>query len=160
MTDRTLSPGTEAIRPSNELLIAAQHCLKIFESMADRGRYPEELIYDSPHFLGKQGWKFLTDAIRDTPETPDVARDAERYRWLVGECGASMLQSYFSVYDVKDWRGVKPALDKAVDAGIERESPTVKAAESLLPTEWREVARSRGELLDTIEDLIRAEKLK
>ena len=56
-----------------QVLEAMEHCLKIFQSMADRGRYPEELIPDllvpgpsqsNPLYLGKQGWYFLTEAIK------------------------------------------------------------------------------------------------
>lgn len=45
------------------MLEALKHCHAVFSSMADRGRYPDELIPTAPHYLGKQGFEFLVNAI-------------------------------------------------------------------------------------------------
>jgi hypothetical protein len=48
---------------------ALMHCLAIFNSLADRGRYPNELMPDEMRndgeklFMGRQGWEFVTQAI-------------------------------------------------------------------------------------------------
>ena len=51
-----------------EVLIAAkeslEHTIKVFFSMADRGHYPEELLRGTDHFLGKQGFQYASDVIR------------------------------------------------------------------------------------------------
>lgn len=47
---------------------AGEHCLAVFQSQADRGRYPSELIPESEHFLGRQGWQFLTGALSTNPD--------------------------------------------------------------------------------------------
>lgn len=53
---------------------ALDHCLLVFKSMANRGRYPLELLpenNDGPggnvYYLGKQGLKFITDALAGQP---------------------------------------------------------------------------------------------
>lgn len=38
-------------------------CVDVFASMGRRGRYPEELLPDSKHFLGHQGFQFIYDAL-------------------------------------------------------------------------------------------------
>lgn len=50
-------------RERQVLLEACQHTLKVFRSMSDRGRYPLELLPDTKEFLGKQGFKYLMEAI-------------------------------------------------------------------------------------------------
>lgn len=51
-----------------EVLIAAkeslEHTIKVFSSMADRGHYPEELLRGTDHFLGKHGFQYASDVIR------------------------------------------------------------------------------------------------
>lgn len=49
---------------------ALEHCIKIFKSQADRGRYPLELMpfgptvnEPNPHYLGRQGWMFILTAL-------------------------------------------------------------------------------------------------
>lgn len=49
---------------------ALEHCLLIFKSQADRGRYPLELMpfgptvnEENPHYLGRQGWQFILTAL-------------------------------------------------------------------------------------------------
>lgn len=49
---------------------ALEHCIKIFRSQADRGRYPLELMpfgptvnEPNPHYLGRQGWMFILTAL-------------------------------------------------------------------------------------------------
>lgn len=42
---------------------ALNHCKMVFISMAERGHYPEELL-PGEHFMGKQGFQFITDALK------------------------------------------------------------------------------------------------
>lgn len=42
---------------------ALEHCRKVFESMAERGCYPLELMPYKKEFLGKQGFQFITESI-------------------------------------------------------------------------------------------------
>lgn len=64
---------------------ALKHCLAVFSSMADRGRYPLELIapghyeYDPSVYLGKQGWAFLTDAIDSLRSLPSPSPTSSEY---------------------------------------------------------------------------------
>lgn len=63
----------------DDAIEAMEHVLKIFRSMSDRGAYPKELCpfklgpfipgedvnKEEPLFLGKQGFMFLIEAVRD-----------------------------------------------------------------------------------------------
>lgn len=49
----------------DECIEALSHCLMIFQSQADRGLYPLELMEGKPEFLGKKGWKFITNALKN-----------------------------------------------------------------------------------------------
>lgn len=83
------SPDLRTSKPMS-LREALEHCLKIFKSQADRGRYPEELVYDSPYFLGRRGWQFLTDALEHSPdETAAPLQPTHAHQWLpIGDrCG-------------------------------------------------------------------------
>lgn len=67
-----------ASRQSCEVVLRAalEHALLIFTSMANRGRYPLELLplddggNPSAYFLGKQGFQFLTDALAQSQPQP------------------------------------------------------------------------------------------
>lgn len=80
---------------------AMEHCLAVFKSMADRGNYPRELMPDfiagdgKELFLGKQGWEFLADAIRDLPPTATGSGEVSE---LVGEAMSFMkwMSDYWS----------------------------------------------------------------
>jgi len=72
--DKMAKANTALVAERDRLKEAAEHCEKIFRSMADRGAYPAELLpfstnpltphANNPHYLGKQGFRFLTDALR------------------------------------------------------------------------------------------------
>lgn len=47
-----------------ELVEALEHCMKIFYSMANRGRYPLECLPSEKEFLGKQGLLFAVIPLR------------------------------------------------------------------------------------------------
>lgn len=52
------------IAAAPELYEALDHLVKVIHSAAlNRGFYLEELLHDSPHFMGKQGYKFAMDAL-------------------------------------------------------------------------------------------------
>lgn len=51
-------------RKQEALILALEHCYEIFQSQANRGRYPEECDADSVHFLGVQGIGFINDTIK------------------------------------------------------------------------------------------------
>ena len=73
--DRAESDNSDLRQRVRALEEAGLHCVRIFRSMAIRGAYPLELLPDdptklppgdvNPHFLGKQGFSFLVDAIGD-----------------------------------------------------------------------------------------------
>jgi hypothetical protein len=94
--ENLLHDAIEAMRASVEptpALAALEHVLKVFKSMADRGRYPIELLptlegEPNPHYLGKQGWEFLTDAIAQCRATvpPTVESFQQRVRPWLNEC--------------------------------------------------------------------------
>jgi len=49
-----------------KLIDACEHTIKVFESMADRGRYPQELLPTGVNpelFLGRQGYHYLFEAV-------------------------------------------------------------------------------------------------
>lgn len=69
-------------------LAAMEHVLKVFTSMADRGHYPIELLpyvedKPNPHYLGKQGWEFLTDAIKAARSAQPPGEDERTLRRLL-----------------------------------------------------------------------------
>ena len=50
-----------------ELKAALAHCIDVFESQAERGAYPKELLPDCSEFLGKPGFKFARDLLEKKP---------------------------------------------------------------------------------------------
>ena len=65
-----VDPEVTALRASNaELIDACEHMIQMIQSMADRGRYPLELMptddfgAPNPVFLGRQGYSFMLDAV-------------------------------------------------------------------------------------------------
>lgn len=48
---------------NEQLKHALEHCLKVFRSLADRGDYPRELLPNCPEYLGKQGLRFVIEAL-------------------------------------------------------------------------------------------------
>lgn len=60
-----------ALQASNaELIDACEHMIRVIQSMADRGRYPLELLPTDDYgaenalFLGRQGYSFMQDAVK------------------------------------------------------------------------------------------------
>lgn len=67
-------------RQRDALLDACEHSFDVFDSMADRGCYPKELMPDENRqdgerrFLGKQGFEFLVTAIQKARGYPYEGR--------------------------------------------------------------------------------------
>ena len=59
---------SELVQEIRELREALATCVRVFQSQADRGRYPEELLPETDHYIGVQGFGFATCLL---PETGD-----------------------------------------------------------------------------------------
>lgn len=69
--------GVEKIVMQN-LIDSLKHCQKVFRSLSERGKYPQELVpfdmngivteQDHPLYLGKQGFGFIEKSIQAAEE--------------------------------------------------------------------------------------------
>jgi hypothetical protein len=85
MGRRSYMNGVEKIVMEN-MIESLKHCQKVFRSLSERGKYPQELVPfdmsgkiiegDHPLFLGIQGYIFIESSIRAAEEL--LKNDAER----------------------------------------------------------------------------------
>ena len=50
-------------KQNDEMAKALEKCLLVFQHMADRGAYPEELLQGDKHYIGIPGFGFISKAI-------------------------------------------------------------------------------------------------
>lgn len=76
--------GVEKIVVQN-MINSLQHCQKVFRSLSERGKYPQELcpfdlsgysVEDHPLYLGVQGFHFIEVSIKAAEEV--LRNDPER----------------------------------------------------------------------------------